>query len=388
LSTVRLAAFAVLLAFVPSFLLICGTTLLSDITGSGVASRDYISYWAAGKLLAQHHDPYDVHAILELEGRDSRAVVMRNPPWSLWITLPLGFVSAVNGSRLWHLMLAAALALSTYYLRGKRRDYGAAFLFAPAICCIAYGQTSLFVLLGVCGFIYFREERPLIAGAALSLCALKPHLLLPFFTVVLAWTLTRRSFALIGGLTASWAGEFVLVRALDPNIWSHYRHTMLSSGIDTEFIPTVSGTIRHFSACPLWLQFAPTLIATIWAVTYYLGHAEEWDWTRHGSLVLTVSILFAPYAWLADLVLFWPVLMPRLRTRRIHIVALLVSGAMLLQLCLGVEAHSMLALWPPLAWTTLFFFRRPTDQRTVARSLANAQSAMSTSADERERATA
>jgi hypothetical protein len=346
----------VLLVFVPSFLLACGSTFVSDITGDHVESHDYISYWAAGKLLLHHHDPYNAQAILSMEGRSSKAMVMRNPPWSLWLTLPLGLVSAVNGSRLWHLLLIAALALSMYCLRGKREDYLAAFLFGPTIYCIAYGQTSLFVLLGVCGFLFLRDRSPFLAGAALSLCALKPHLLLPFFAVVIIWTFTQRRYALIAGLATSLVGEVALARWFDPGIWSHYRYTMQSSGIDAEFLPTFSGALRYLVHGPLWMQFAPTAIVTGWAAFYYLNHRETWDWSRHGSIVLVLSVFFAPYAWLADLALLWPALMPCFRGKRMQVMMLFVSGAMLLQLCCGVAAHSMLALWPPLAWLALFVY--------------------------------
>jgi hypothetical protein len=60
-----------------------------------------------------------------------------------------------------------------------------AFCFAPVLGCLTSGQSSAFLLLGFCLFLYFHQRRPFTAGAALLLMAIKPHLFLVFWPLVL-----------------------------------------------------------------------------------------------------------------------------------------------------------------------------------------------------------
>lgn len=374
----KLVALVALALFVTSFLMITGVTLFTDLNGSGLESHDYISYWAAGQLLRHHHNPYDAAAIQRMEGRSDYPTVMRNPPWSLWITLPLGFVSAINGIRLWQLMLLAALIASTFLLRSVLGSplgtiHWLALLFGPAIYCIAYGQTSILVLLGLSAFLCFRESHPLLAGVALSFCALKPHLLVPFFTVVLAWAISRKAYTILAGAAAALSLQLALAFYLDHSAWQDYRYLMTHSGIDSEFMPTPGGVLRHLVYGAPWVQFAPMILATGWAVWYFRRHDREWDWFRHGALVLVVSVFCAPYAWLMDQSLLWPALLPLLyRAPPMRIAVLAISGGMLLQLCFGVGTHSLLDLWPALAWTALFFYERSSHQGLAVQSPAEA----------------
>jgi hypothetical protein len=59
------------------------------------ATKDYISYWSAGKLLVHHADPYSSASVLALEKTqgysENRPIIMRNPPWALFLAVPLAF---------------------------------------------------------------------------------------------------------------------------------------------------------------------------------------------------------------------------------------------------------------------------------------------------------
>lgn len=56
---------------------------------------DYIEYWCSGKLLLQRVNPYSPAGIFALEKAqgysDSRALIMLNPPWTLFLVAPFGF---------------------------------------------------------------------------------------------------------------------------------------------------------------------------------------------------------------------------------------------------------------------------------------------------------
>jgi hypothetical protein len=83
-----------------------------------VAQRDSIAYWASGRLLLQRANPYDPAIVLDLEReqqyQEDRPLVLRTPPWSLFMVLPLGLVNAFWA---WLLWIAASLASLILTLR-------------------------------------------------------------------------------------------------------------------------------------------------------------------------------------------------------------------------------------------------------------------------------
>ena len=162
------------------------------------ANKDFIAYWTAGHRLAQGANPYDFEAVggMERAFGGSTLTVMRNPPDAFFLVLPLSLCSPKIGLLLWMMALLAAFSLSLWILwflngRPDNRLHLLGCLFAPALICLLVGQIGIFLLLGVVLFLYLRRKRPFLAGAAILLCALKPHLFVSFFAVLLVWAVNR-----------------------------------------------------------------------------------------------------------------------------------------------------------------------------------------------------
>src|SRR5579875_408386 len=88
--------------------------ILTLVQGGGKAKeRDFISYWAAGRLLKTHQDPYEASQVLVLERSvgysASRPLVMRNPPIALPLTLLLGYLPLRAASAVWMFFIVACL---------------------------------------------------------------------------------------------------------------------------------------------------------------------------------------------------------------------------------------------------------------------------------------
>ena len=77
--------------------------------------------------------------------------------------------------------------------------------FAPALACLLAGQISLFALLGLVLFLRLHKTRPLLSGVSLWLCALRPHLFLPFCVVLILWIIATRSYKILLGALAALA---------------------------------------------------------------------------------------------------------------------------------------------------------------------------------------
>lgn len=328
------------------------------------ANRDYIEYWASGQQLVHHQNPYDTTALLKLErsvgfARELGPMVMGNAPPALVLTYPLGFVSANTGQVVWIALLLACFLLSVR-LVCKTLGATATYVqilgcsFAPALVCIAAGQMAIFVLLGLTLFLRFHQRRPFLAGAALWFCLLKPQLFLPFAVVMCLWIWRTRQIKVLGGAVAALALSSAVVFALDPNCWTEYRQMMKVLRYDKVSIPCISMVLRDGLPGASFVQYAPAVIGCIWAIRYFWHHRFKWEWFEHGSMVLLVSLLVAPYTWFIDQCVALPALLQGLHVTRsramVFLLALLGAVIEIAPLTGRELLHSKFYLWTAPAW--------------------------------------
>ncbi len=331
------------------------------LTGNSAGNHDFISYWAAGQQLIHHQNPYDADAILRIEHAAGfpvgyQALLMRNPPSALLLTLPLGFVGFRTAALLWSLLSLSCLIVSVRLLSPKGRLSFLGYTFAPALACLLAGQTSLLVLLGLVLFLRLHETRHFLAGCSLWLCALKPHLFLPFAVALILSSLIKKRYSLLAGAVLALAVSSSVALYFDPLVWNHYSQMMHGHELEGEFIPCLSVALRFALHSP-WVQYLPALLGSIWAVFYFSKHS----WTEHVGLLLLVSVLLAPYAWFTDQAVLIAALLPAayLTSSRNMIAFLaLISAAIEVQTLSGVSMHSWTYLWTAPAWITWYFFAR------------------------------
>jgi hypothetical protein len=330
------------------------------------ASRDFVSYWAAGRLLLHRANPYDPNAVSALEhshGLDPRAVlVMRNPPWALPLTLPIGLLSLRIAGILWTLILLACLLLAVrivHQLHGSpaNRIHWLGFAFTPCWICLTMGQTSLLALLGLVLFLRLHLRRPFVAGAALWLCALKPHLFLPFAAALAAWIAVSRSYRLLAGAAAALALSSLTVSLIDPSAWRNYLAMLRSPAVENDLIPCIPGILRQ-SLFPnaVWPQVLPIGLCCIWALIYFWRRRASWDWTAGASPLILISLLFAPYCWFYDQCLAMPSLLfgaYAARSRNPVVALALLILAADFEICF-VKVASPFWLWTAPAWLIWF----------------------------------
>ena len=346
------------------------------LTGAGSERRDFVSYWASGQQLIHRQNPYDAVAIAHLEHAlgfpmESDALIVRNPPFALVLVAPLGLVGFRTGSLLWSLLLLVCWAISVGSLRAMQagavprfRVFGYPFsaewpvlLFAPALACMFFGQTALVALLGFVLFLRWHRSRPLLAGISLWLCAVKPHLLLPFALVLVLWIAVTRSYAVFAGAVIALGASSVLVFRIDPQVWTQYAQMMRTAGLEREFIPCLGIALRFaLDRGAAWLQYVPAVIGAAWAAWYYLSRRAAWDWREHGPLLVLVSVVASPYAWLTDEALAMPALFLAANRSSLQSLAtpVLASAAIEAAILASISLHSAFYLWTAPAW--LFWF--------------------------------
>src|SRR5205823_14428962 len=140
-----------------------------------VAVRDSIAYWAAGQLAIHHQNPYDRAAVFRLEQergyKDPRPLILRTPPWALFVVVPLGFL---NPFLAWVVWIGLSLSCLLIGMRLCARMYGEGtppnlftilgYTFAPVPACLVSGQMGLVLMLGFVLFLWWEPKRPVLAG--------------------------------------------------------------------------------------------------------------------------------------------------------------------------------------------------------------------------------
>lgn len=326
---------------------------------------DYISYWAAGKLLMHHADPYSpagAYALEKAEGFSRGYMVMLNPPWALFLAAPLGFGGIRFGLFLWTLATAGCVFVSALLLDVPSKDRAFAFVFAPAVAAVFMGQTSAFLLLGFALFLRFHQSRPFLAGASLLLMAIKPHLFLVFWAILLVDCLYRRRFLLIAGAAFALASACAFAMYFDSHIWPHYLAMLRITALQNEILPTISMLFRMLiNVRAVWLIFIPSAVAILWGFWYYATRRQRWNWRIQGMLLMLITILVSPYSWLTDEVVVLPAILFALtsrETRKYSAWILLAINTAVLVIALAVQAPltSREYIWTPVAWLAWFLY--------------------------------
>ena len=340
------------------------------LTGKMASGRDFVVYWATGQQLAHHANPYDADAMMRIErsaGLPAQygALYMRNPPPYLPLAYPLGFIGLRAGALIWSLILTGCLAFSVRMLwvmhgRQNNRLHWLGYSFAPAMICLFAGQTSLFAMLGLVLFLRYHATRPFVAGLSLWLCALKPHLFLPFGTALLAWIAVTRSYKIVAGAAVAVAASCGFVYWIAPAAWTEYLTMIRTSGVIQEYIPCISVALRVWIwPHAIWIAYVPSAIGCAWALGYYVVRRHNWNWMKDGGLLMQVSILVAPYCWMFDQSLAMPALLHGAYVTRSRILlAVLAFTSILLdaEVIGGIKMASFLFLWTAPVWLIWYLF--------------------------------
>jgi hypothetical protein len=340
------------------------------LTEQNAASRDFIGYWAAGKQIVRGANPYDAGETLRLEKAvglgNLQIKITPSPPIGLALVIPLGFLDAKNGLVVWLMAelgcLSSALGI-LWLTQGKpaTRIHLLGYFFAPALACMMAGQLGIFFLLGISVFLVLHKRRPFFAGAALLPLTLKPHLFLAVALVLLLWAAWRGTPAVLAGLLVATTASYSAVFGFDRDVWSQYAEMMRSNMVQHRFAPTLSAYFRwDIAPAAVWLEYLPAGAACVWALWYFWSRRDRWNWMDHGLLVLLVSVMCAPYAWLTDETVLLPAVLVgvyrAIEARRSLLPIAIFGAAALIELYANVRITSWYYTWTTPAWLGWYLY--------------------------------
>jgi hypothetical protein len=351
------------------FLCVIGV-YMAGLSNRNATERDYIQYWAAGQQVVHRANPYDLAGVLEAERAVGYAphqpIITPSPPIILFLCFPLGFVSAKTGLILWMIAILICLSASIFILWAINGypDHPVhlfGYLFPPAVACLMAGQLGVFLLLGVVLFLRFQRVRPLLAGAALLPCVLKPHLFLPFACALLLWIVGRGMYRILVGFAAALIVSCALTLCFGRQIWAQYLVLAHKARILPLFVPTLSVALRFLVARNhIWVQFVPEAAACVWALWFYRTRRAHWDWMHHGLLVLLVSVMCTPYGWFTDEAILLPPILAgvyrAIGAGRSLIPLYVIVGVALIEVFAPAQLTSPYYLWTTPAWLGWYLY--------------------------------
>jgi hypothetical protein len=279
--------------------------------------HDFVEYWAAGRLIAQGDNPYDIdrmHDMERLVGRTEPGILMWNPPWTLPLVLPFGLLEVRVAHLLWLVMHVAVLGFCAdrlWLLYGGDRDrrwvsWLIALTFLPSLFALTAGQITPLVLLGAVGFLFFMERKQeTLAGVAAVLIGVKPHLAYLFWIALALWSVRERRWKSLAAGSVAGLALTAIPLLFNSHLLQDYWHAMTQKPPAQYRSPTIGTVLRlAFGEDQFRLQFLALIPGLLWFVPHWWIHRREWTWKAHLPLLLTVSVLTTAYGgWPFDLVL-------------------------------------------------------------------------------------
>ena len=339
--------------------------------------NDFVEYWAAARVLLAGGNPYSPAAILAAEKPTGFAgkqpLLMWNPPWTLPFLLPFGAFSYAQASAAWLLLnLVIVFACADFLWRQyggdtRRRWLGwlLAASFFPLLTALGLGQIGPLILLGLTLFLRYQTSRPLLAGAATVLIAVKPQLLYLFWMVLLLDCVRRRRWRLLAGAGGGLALASLLPLWLNPHLWRNYLDLAGSGEVLRNPSPNFGTLLRMQLGNYAWLQYVPLLVGIAWVVPFWRARRTVWDWSGHLPIVLLVSLVTTAYGWLFDQIVLLPAVMqvaiPLLRRRRLLrllAVAAYLGTSTLMIVFVVMRKTDTAYTWTAPAWLALYIWLR------------------------------
>ena len=291
--------------------LVCGFTAAS--LNGWYDGHDFHCFWIAGRIVASGGDPYDtrqfVPAVLTIPPTPELALQrcgqrLSYPPWTGLALAPFGALSLPAAATLWASLSVMATVLGinwTWQLAGRGRfswPLLALLVVAtePFARNLAEGQFGTFAFALTAGAaLSFWSIRDAAGGISTAALAAKPQTAVGFAAVVLGLAILRRRWRFVGAAAATGLGLAGVTQLLRPGWLVEF------FGGATELSGSITDRATIWNLAGSW-PLALLLIALLLGVVVVLVRPRGVDDADILGLVVSFSLVVAPYAWDHDFV--------------------------------------------------------------------------------------
>jgi glycosyl transferase family 87 len=285
--------------------------------------NDFIEYWVAAKLLVSGGNPYSPAELLAeqraLGWQQPEPLMMWNPPWTLSFTLPFGLFDYQAAQFAWFLSHTLIIFVGAQWLwkmyggdpRKSRYAVICVLSFAPTYFVLLLGQIGPLMLLGLVAFLAAVKKKAwVLAGASLTIVAIKPHLLYLLWLASFLWAVKNAKWKLLVGFMLAGVSVASLPFLLDRQIYWQYSE-LLATGVVIRPLdwatPSLGTALAELFAIPgAWIRWLPSVGGIIWFLWYWSRHAATWNWLAELPVLILVSVVTASFAWTFDYVVLLP----------------------------------------------------------------------------------
>lgn len=289
-----------------------------------LGAGDFRAYWSASYLLAHGENFADSAQLFQVEQTQTQwqenwVFSTWNPPWLLAILIPYTWVSFDHAVWLWMLtsillVFVCSMALWRLYALDATNKRWAflmpllAFIFLPTLLALIAGQVNVLVLAGLVGFLFFKSKRlDLMAGAALALTMVKPHLVYVSLAILLLDALTRRNWRVLVGFGAVLIWQSAVVLVLRPTFVFDYTASVSDGNLLAWQTATLGGALDALFGW-YWSKLMGLVILPLSLVVWW-PRRNAWDLYLLLDVTLLLSMIAAPFGWSYDfIVLIVPLL--------------------------------------------------------------------------------
>ncbi len=294
---------------------------------SNFKQYDLVQYWAGAKQFAANSNPYNKEELFKYELQASEGIFVLKEPIVLYATpivFPfIYFLSYLdfNSTRLVWLTLTISIFywLSLFYLKTNLDRFSFElkriiipiflfFSFTPFYSAIWYGQISWLLYIGWVGFLIYYHKNPILSGVLLSLTLIKPHLLyLVYIFLLLDYTKNKNH---INGLLFGAVTLLLLSYSISPNIFSWYIEFSKSPPIQWKTLNIGSWLQYYTNIHTILVRLTPSIIAVIILIILYFKRIKitSLDYNKNFLKLSSISLLTAPYGWVFDSVILFPII--------------------------------------------------------------------------------
>jgi hypothetical protein len=274
---------------------------------------DFFAFWAASSLALDGaaSTAYDAETIwreqLRLPGDDGGYHPWRNPPIFFFVVLPLSLLPAAASLIGWSAATGGMLFTAVRRISNDRTVMLLALAFPATFWNLIIGQNG-FLTAGLLAWgILLLRDRPVLAGAALGLIAVKPQ----FFPLVLVALVAGRHWnACVSALTCVSLASLVSIPVFGIESWEGFLSIAMMSGesiydggIELAKVQSASSVFLLIGMPALIAQLAQvvsTLLLAVFVALLWRSHAAM----QYKAAGLALAILLAtPYSYHYDLTL-------------------------------------------------------------------------------------